>query len=96
MAPTVGHHRSTQRGIRDGAWVAEATYLLQISRWPAGTRLILRKVRQASDRLGGLAAAASSRWLHRLCRNMQGYQLRGCVLVIMVRHTVIRPGCVRE
>ena len=31
--------------IRDGAWVAEATDLLDMSAWPAGTRLILRKER---------------------------------------------------
>lgn len=32
-------------GIRDGAWVAEATALVDMSGWPAGTRLILRKER---------------------------------------------------
>jgi hypothetical protein len=32
-------------GIRDGAWVAEATGLVPMSGWPAGTRLILRKER---------------------------------------------------
>jgi hypothetical protein len=32
-------------GIRDGAWVAEATNLVNLSAWPAGTRLILRKER---------------------------------------------------
>ena len=32
-------------GIRDGAWVAEATGLCDLSKWPAGTRLILRKER---------------------------------------------------
>jgi hypothetical protein len=32
-------------GIRDGAWVAEATGLVEMSTWPAGTRLILRKER---------------------------------------------------
>ena len=31
--------------IRDGAWVAEATPLVTLSTWPAGTRLILRKER---------------------------------------------------
>jgi len=31
--------------IRDGAWVAEATVLVEMSSWPAGTRLILRKER---------------------------------------------------
>jgi hypothetical protein len=32
-------------GIRDGAWVAEATSLVDMGAWPAGTRLILRKER---------------------------------------------------
>jgi hypothetical protein len=36
---------STDGGIREGAWVAEATDLLDLSAWPAGTRLILRKER---------------------------------------------------
>jgi hypothetical protein len=31
--------------IRDGAWVAEATELVDLSAWPAGTRLVLRKER---------------------------------------------------
>lgn len=31
--------------IRDGAWVAEATGLVNLSTWPAGTRLVLRKER---------------------------------------------------
>lgn len=31
--------------IRDGAWVAEATDLLDLSDWPAGSRVILRKER---------------------------------------------------
>ncbi len=35
----------TDGGIRDGAWVAEATNLVNLSAWPAGTRLILRKER---------------------------------------------------
>jgi hypothetical protein len=35
----------TAGGIRDGAWVAEATGLVNVSSWPAGTRLILRKER---------------------------------------------------
>ena len=35
----------TDGGIRDGAWVAEATGLVNLSNWPAGTRLILRKER---------------------------------------------------
>lgn len=32
-------------GLRDGAWVAEATSLVNLSAWPAGTRLVLRKER---------------------------------------------------
>ncbi len=32
-------------GIREGAWVAEATSLVQMTGWPTGTRLILRKER---------------------------------------------------
>ena len=32
-------------GIREGAWVAEATNLVDLASWPAGTRLILRKER---------------------------------------------------
>jgi hypothetical protein len=32
-------------GIRDGAWVAEATDLVDLSAWPTGTRLVLRKER---------------------------------------------------
>ena len=35
----------TDGGIRDGAWVAEATDLVDLSSWPARTRLILRKER---------------------------------------------------
>jgi Transposase DDE domain group 1 len=35
----------TDGGIRDGAWVAEATDLVNLNSWPAGTRLILRKER---------------------------------------------------
>ena len=31
--------------IRDGAWVAELTGLLDLSRWPAGMRVIVRKER---------------------------------------------------
>ena len=31
--------------IRDGAWVAEATGLVNLSAWPTGTRLVLRKER---------------------------------------------------
>lgn len=32
-------------GLRDGAWVAEATGLVNLDTWPSGTRLILRKER---------------------------------------------------
>ena len=32
-------------GIRDGAWVAEATGLVNLSTWPSRTRLVLRKER---------------------------------------------------
>jgi hypothetical protein len=32
-------------GVRDGAWVAEATHLVALGSWPPGTRLILRKER---------------------------------------------------
>jgi hypothetical protein len=35
----------TDGGIRDGAWVAEATGLVNLASWPTGTRLILRKER---------------------------------------------------
>jgi Transposase DDE domain group 1 len=31
--------------VRDGAWVAEVTDLVDLANWPAGTRLILRKER---------------------------------------------------
>jgi len=32
-------------GLRDGAWVAEATGMIGLSSWPEGSRLILRKER---------------------------------------------------
>ena len=32
-------------GLRDGAWVAEATGMIDLSFWPEGSRLILRKER---------------------------------------------------
>jgi hypothetical protein len=35
----------TGGGLRDGAWVAEATTLVDLGSWPAGTRLVLRKER---------------------------------------------------
>ena len=31
--------------VRDGAWVADITGLLDLSSWPAGTRVIVRKER---------------------------------------------------
>ena len=41
--------RAAEHGVqiepRDGAWVAEATGLIDLPGWPAGTRLILRKER---------------------------------------------------
>jgi hypothetical protein len=41
--------RAAEHGVqiepRDGAWVAEATGLVNVAAWPAGTRLILRKER---------------------------------------------------
>jgi DDE family transposase len=41
--------RAAEHGVqiepRDGAWVAELTGLVDLSAWPAGTRLILRKER---------------------------------------------------
>src|SRR5258707_8369203 len=40
-------------GIRDGAWVAEATGLVEMSGWPARTRLILRKERPHLERSCG-------------------------------------------
>jgi hypothetical protein len=35
----------TDGGIRDGAWVVEATGLIDLTTWPSGSRLILRKER---------------------------------------------------
>jgi Transposase DDE domain group 1 len=42
--PRAGEH-GVQIHPRDGAWVAEVTALVDLSSWPAGTRLILRKER---------------------------------------------------
>ena len=36
---------TTEGDFRDGAWVAEATGLIDLSSWPEGSRLILRKER---------------------------------------------------
>ena len=45
----VGKPRAGQQGPiiepRDGAWITEATALVDLSSWPAGTRLILRRER---------------------------------------------------
>jgi len=40
-------HPATEAGgeLRDGAWVAEATGMIDLSSWPEGSRLILRKER---------------------------------------------------
>jgi hypothetical protein len=40
-------HPATEAGgeLRDGAWVAEATGMTDLSTWPEGSRLILRKER---------------------------------------------------
>lgn len=35
----------TGGGVRDGAWVADATELLDLTGWPAGIRVIVRKER---------------------------------------------------
>jgi hypothetical protein len=35
----------TAGGIREGAWVAEATHMVDLSDWPAGMRLVIRKER---------------------------------------------------
>ena len=37
-------------GIREGAWVAELTGLLDLSGWPAGMRVIVRKERPTPER----------------------------------------------
>lgn len=43
-APRAGQHGPVVEP-RDGAWVAEATGLVDLTAWPAGTRLILRRER---------------------------------------------------
>jgi hypothetical protein len=45
--PESGWHPAiqTDADLRDGAWVAEATGMIDLSRWPEGSRLILRKER---------------------------------------------------
>jgi Transposase DDE domain group 1 len=39
------HPAIEEDGLRDGAWVAEATGMIDLSAWPEGFRLILRKER---------------------------------------------------
>ena len=39
------HPAIEEEGLRDGAWVAEATGMIDLSAWPEGSRLILRKER---------------------------------------------------
>ena len=39
------HPAIEDEGLRDGAWVAEATGMIGLSAWPDGSRLILRKER---------------------------------------------------
>jgi Transposase DDE domain group 1 len=39
------HPAIEHEGLRDGAWVAEATGMIGLSAWPEGSRLILRKER---------------------------------------------------
>ena len=39
------HPAIEDEGLRDGAWVAEATGMIDLASWPEGSRLILRKER---------------------------------------------------
>lgn len=43
--PALQADRSDGEEFRDGAWVAEATGMIDLTGWPAGSRLILRKER---------------------------------------------------
>ena len=43
--PALQADRGDTDGVREGAWVAEATGMIDLSSWPAGSRLILRKER---------------------------------------------------
>lgn len=43
--PAIETDRGEGHDIRDGAWVAEATGMIDLHSWPAGSRLILRKER---------------------------------------------------
>jgi hypothetical protein len=41
--PALQTDRAGTDGLREGAWVAEATGMINLDSWPAGSRLILRK-----------------------------------------------------
>src|SRR3954447_21126993 len=43
--PALQTDRGDGTDLRDGAWVAEATGMIDLSAWPAGSRLVLRKER---------------------------------------------------
>ena len=43
--PALQTDRGDADDLREGAWVAEATGMIDLSSWPAGSRLILRKER---------------------------------------------------
>lgn len=43
--PAIESDHGDGSGLRDGAWVAEATGMINLEGWPAGSRLILRKER---------------------------------------------------
>jgi hypothetical protein len=43
--PAIQTDRGDGHDIRDGAWVAEATGLIDLQAWPVGSRLVLRKER---------------------------------------------------
>lgn len=46
LPPTAWHEAVEEDGsVRDGAWVAEITHLVDLTGWPAGARLIVRKER---------------------------------------------------
>lgn len=58
----------TEGGIRDGAWVAEATPLVTLNAWPPGTRLILRKERPVRREALLIRTEVRDR-RHRSCRS---------------------------
>jgi hypothetical protein len=58
----------TDGGIRDGAWVAEATGLVNLSAWPTGTWLILRKERPVRREALLIRTEVRDR-RHRSCRS---------------------------